>query len=70
MARKQSPTAATVQREYDRLKIVAPHAAPLNRDDTFKTWYVGHIQIGITAREAAAYLRGAREALQQSGFLS
>lgn len=69
MAYRTRPSAKTVQAEYDRLRVVAPRIGVLTQDEFWKSWSIGRIEIGENAREAAAYLRGAREALQQEGFL-
>lgn len=51
-------SAHNVQRAYARVQELLPNLQPLTRDPESKTWSIGHVMIGETAREAQAYLRG------------
>lgn len=69
MSLRTRPTERTVRAAYAELRTLFPNTQPLTQDPFFKTWSIGRVQIGETAREATAYLRGLHMGLRASAFL-
>lgn len=47
-----------VRKAYGEIKALMPGLDALYRDEFFKTWHIGQVRIGATAREAKATLTG------------
>lgn len=68
MSRKQTVSARDVEKAYSRAKDLMPGLGTLKRDEIFKSWWVGQIIIGFTAREAKAFLLGMIMGVQWAGL--
>lgn len=64
MSLRTRPTERTVRAAYAELRTLFPNTQPLTQDP----WSIGRVQIGETAREATAYLKGLRMGLQIAAF--
>lgn len=66
---RTSITPRDVEKAYIEVKKLAPNVQPLQRDGFFKSWSIGHVEIGRTARDAHQYLLGLRAGLMASSFV-